>query len=502
MKIRRFLAVLAVLVISAGVFTACGSMPILRRHSLSDAAIETQLEIQIRRDYIEKNNTPGITFAQTYIMSYYGTFSESSVVRLATQGVDYPAIAWQEEVGGIVFAMGHPTVQVYRNGEFYTLSEAYERGYLTAENLTIIANKHQGNSNGNNNQNNPDPPKKPAVPARFYSLQEAYDLNLLTFSDVSEISYHHNGNWDGMPTAEFREPLPKNPTFLSAEAENKIKQTFLDEFNANSDMAMFYTIEDVTIQNYCGTYNGSVVVFLQSWQLHTMSHRSETVAGIRFAYNDGNGLRVWTEQQALTQGTYITDDGHSYVTLRGDSKFVLTRSIATSWAPSGKYIISDGYLVLYVGEDSEPFASFKIENDRTLIFLSGHEASMIPVGTVYKFIEDDEFLHPITQRTIQNSYITTYIDKALGVTPDEIGLTCYGVFGNSMVVFIRFGGSDSVVVHETVAGFIFHYPGESYNISDKLSVWNAGKFYTLTDAYEQGLLTKHNIAEIWGIVAV
>jgi len=207
---------------------------------------------------------------------------------------------------------------------------------------------------------------------------------------------------------------------------------------------------------------------------------------------DCNGHEI-----TVKQGTYITDDGVSYITLHGDNEFAFVRHIATSFVPCGKYSIKNGHLMLGADEDAEQYFVFEIKDDK-LILITPVMSSM-PSGTVYRFIEPDESMHPTTKRLIQKSYIDNYTDG--DVNPNDVGVDYYGGYnssmGYSMVVFIRYGGSDAVLVHETVAGYTFVYPGESYNVSDKLSVLNKGKFYSLTEAYAQGLLTEQEIANIW-----
>ena len=56
---------------------------------------------------------------------------------------DYPAVCWGETIDGttIYYSDGNRITVLYE-GEFYTLTDAYENGYITAEELKDIAQKH------------------------------------------------------------------------------------------------------------------------------------------------------------------------------------------------------------------------------------------------------------------------------------------------------------------------------------------------------------------------
>ena len=67
-----------------------------------------------------------------------------------------------------------------------------------------------------------------------------------------------------------------------------IKRSYLDAMmkaGYPSDM----TTEDVFIDEYCGTYKGSVVVMISDSQtFFTTAVETETVAGVKILYSDGN----------------------------------------------------------------------------------------------------------------------------------------------------------------------------------------------------------------------
>ncbi len=79
-----------------------------------------------------------------------------------------------------------------------------------------------------------------------------------------------------------------------------IKRSYLDAMlkaGYPSDM----TTEDVFIDEYCGTYKGSVVVMISDSQtFFTTAVQTETVAGVKILYRDGNKLVVWKDDTFYT----------------------------------------------------------------------------------------------------------------------------------------------------------------------------------------------------------
>ena len=96
----------------------------------------------------------------------------------------------------------------------------------------------------------------------FYTLQEAYDNGWLTQEDLLSIAYHYNhGREDNEELmGEDYVPQPKTPETLSKQTEKSIKQTELDKYNNGREPGSEYygTLDQVYILGYYGTYNGCV----------------------------------------------------------------------------------------------------------------------------------------------------------------------------------------------------------------------------------------------------
>lgn len=229
--------------------------------------------------------------------------------------------------------------------------------------------------------------ENPLASARFYRLQEAYDLGLLTYEDLFETSFYHNGDWSGVPhgTAISRGPLPKTPEFLSTETENKIKQTFLDDYKLNHFEEIYYTIDDISISNYCGTYSNAVIVYLEGLNVYTEAEWSETIEDISFYYNNGNYLRVWVEngEQSISFQVGAIDNSmgsredHELLTI-ARSKDELNEAASTRYY---QYWTDNGgpYNVYYLAELTEKYdEEFFAENALVLYLFDAANAG----GTV------------------------------------------------------------------------------------------------------------------------
>lgn len=95
-----------------------------------------------------------------------------------------------------------------------------------------------------------------------------------------------------------------------------------------------------------------------------------------------------TGNNKLKIGTYVEVINElAYVKLMEDNKYEFCRHIATSFVPSGKYVIEDGDLILKTG-DNEDFR-FEINGDK-LIYKGGpHSEDLVRIGTVFQLTKKD-----------------------------------------------------------------------------------------------------------------
>ena len=88
--------------------------------------------------YLRQNlDCPGV-----WVRHYYGEFASGAIVAMLDV-FPYTDLLWQEKIGDTVIQYydGNRITVLYEN-VFYTLTEAYENGYLTAEDIAAIAEMH------------------------------------------------------------------------------------------------------------------------------------------------------------------------------------------------------------------------------------------------------------------------------------------------------------------------------------------------------------------------
>lgn len=127
----------------------------------------------------------------------------------------------------------------------------------------------------------------------MYALYDACEQGLVSAEDVRNIGYYHHGGkiyieGEGFKEANFA-PAPKSPSTLDAATEENVKKTYLDYLYYSGYGTQ--SLDDVSIDEYMGTYNGYVAVKLSlknNWYLSVFV--TQTVAGTTFAFPDSNAL--------------------------------------------------------------------------------------------------------------------------------------------------------------------------------------------------------------------
>lgn len=144
-----------------------------------------------------------------------------------------------------------------------------------------------------------DPPNGEEEEGMFYSLQEAYDEGLLMADDLKDIAYYAFGTVNDENSDDIEHmPKPKTPENLSEETERKIKENFAEKLRNYGPYPMAETTaEGITIDNYCGTYNGSIAVDISypygPWGSPEANPRYYVVCGIRFVNRYEGGITIW-----------------------------------------------------------------------------------------------------------------------------------------------------------------------------------------------------------------
>lgn len=127
----------------------------------------------------------------------------------------------------------------------------------------------------------------------MYALHDAYERGLMSAEDVRNIGYYYHGGKVYVEGAGFKEAdfvaAPKTPGELDRVTSESIRRTYLDYlyysgYGKNS-------LEDVTIDEYMGTYNGCVAVKLSLKNcMYLNVFVTQSVAGTTFAFPDSNAL--------------------------------------------------------------------------------------------------------------------------------------------------------------------------------------------------------------------
>ena len=150
-KALKIFLMIALIVPIMLVATACNNTPTYQRHQQSDPTINAQLENQIRQSFVESFGGHGVTFENTYILGYYGTYNGTSAIRITSTMLDYPTdVPEPEIIAGVTFFAHYPSIVAWKDGTLYSLQKAYDDGLLTVENLRIISYTHKGISTQGN----------------------------------------------------------------------------------------------------------------------------------------------------------------------------------------------------------------------------------------------------------------------------------------------------------------------------------------------------------------
>ena len=129
-------------------------------------------------------------------------------------------------------------------------------------------------------------------PGEFYSLEEAYEKGWISKNDLINIAYYKNGNKLFEEVENFT-PSPKNPETLSEETENAIKETLVyitNQDNSNTKA----TKNDFEIFKYYGTYNDVVAIMtINNFSRYLTVTDYIIIDGITCYYADSNRIKIW-----------------------------------------------------------------------------------------------------------------------------------------------------------------------------------------------------------------
>ena len=77
-----------------------------------------------------------------YVKYYYGTYNGAVAVKIHGP-FSYSDVEMFEEVAGSVFYYPYTNfIKIWKDGEFFSVNEAYEKGYLTKNDVAVIARSY------------------------------------------------------------------------------------------------------------------------------------------------------------------------------------------------------------------------------------------------------------------------------------------------------------------------------------------------------------------------
>lgn len=396
-----------------------------------------------------------------YGMRCYGEFESCIVLFESTEAtvIKTKKIADSEFTHTSSFGL-----YAYHDNCLYSLEEAYDKGFISSDEVEIAAERHR------------------IVEDYLRSLRT---VDNTTENEITKIPEETTGvpeDTTRVPEETTGKPIETKPPSVPADTTGKENKPVVKdqdttvsepiaELKAPTDQLLgriendYYTYNKKSnkdadfynVQRYYGEYNGSVVIMFRMPMPGWLVVREETVAESAFRYNTPADISVWKNgsfyslKEAYKGGVLTKKEIASIAEIHKESKYINFNrynvpeedSDKNKWNPEPP---TEGLLV----QISKDFCEYHVEK--------------------YNF---DPEIHG-------GFYVAKY----------------YGTYNNTVPVILEGTGISyaTVITTETVAGYTFTYP-----CSNTMWVWNNGSFYSLQDAYDKGLLTKEDIAEIFAV---
>jgi hypothetical protein len=100
---------------------------------------EKKVEEQIRKDYLVKLDDSNIKLESVYIFKRYGIYNDSHAVIIAIHGFEPPPSIDEMMIEGFAFSFNTGRhITAWKDGEFFSLQVAFDKGLLTLENIETI----------------------------------------------------------------------------------------------------------------------------------------------------------------------------------------------------------------------------------------------------------------------------------------------------------------------------------------------------------------------------
>ena len=140
----------------------------------------------------------------------------------------------------------------------------------------------------------------------FYFLTEAYELGLITQEDLLSIAYYCNGGTKNNEElmGEDYEPIPKEPLELSQATTKRICRAIADKKEKESLHNAKYTGNDFRIYGYYGKYGNGYAIWYDYYSddpdLSEVTGFTSTwreVCGVMIFYNHFDKIEIYIDKE-------------------------------------------------------------------------------------------------------------------------------------------------------------------------------------------------------------
>lgn len=254
--------------------------------------LSAQKATKIKQDYlkalIDRQGGPDkagsfndLTVDDVNIERYYGTY-DNCVVLWIDRYCSYSSEGETEMVAGYRFDYGvDRTTDVYRNGKFLTLKEAYEKGWLSKADIRDVHYYHtKENASSKVDLSVPRPALTPLTEEQELKIKQDY----LVFNEKSVKRHEdYQNEWYSKKTPEEQ-------------------KEYREKYNLPDDYVYKMTTDEVYIEEYFGTYNGCSVMMMSSSFIGGYTDAIDycDVAGYVFVYGSGQHHTIYRNGEFTT----------------------------------------------------------------------------------------------------------------------------------------------------------------------------------------------------------
>ena len=136
MRKKRLLVCLVVFMVTLSLF-GCQKSESAPKYPDAEG-VDSAVALTLRKDYLgqlrSENPETEITLDEIWVQDYYGTYSGCEIVYMGGP-FGYTAAERSVVVAGYNITLGDRKVYVHKDSHFYSLNEAYDAGYITAEDV-------------------------------------------------------------------------------------------------------------------------------------------------------------------------------------------------------------------------------------------------------------------------------------------------------------------------------------------------------------------------------